>query len=432
MNNFLVQNLKRSLTYFLILSLTTSFFPSQSYAGYGISIDIEDRNLSSPAVRVLFLNIDEQKVEEVNYYSVLDQKGLYRYMIPTGVQHNANPVIGFIFNNKILEDIIIKDDFTTDNYTVISKFPLRTLSSIVYPPTAGYCYYKVIDAPRNLSDLTTKKTPKKHKPAFHYVIPNTNTINRSEFLETALGGDAGKATRYTQHKEKLGEYATLLTLLEYGYTKIYDTKLGQTGMDFMVFSGEDPSKDTFLLVESKWTSNKDASLTQLHAELNSEKIISRLRILLQATTPELVETIKLVRTFFNTPNTKTYKFFYKIFDNKNQMRGVAKPVFELLNEQERSNIGTATGIIKPLLRLNIMKSPDTLEPLPNFPQATLCSASVTSQDDLLPFIGLLKEARADLAPLWSFLKESYSMYYEEFSKGNRHLRSMQVSAFPFD
>lgn len=431
MKNFLIQGLKKSFVCLLTFSFTFSSFSSQSYAGFGIAIDIEDKNLASPAVRVLFLNIDEQKVEEVNYYCPAGFKDAHTYKIPEDTQHKENPLLELIFNNETLQEVVVKSDFTTDKYTVISKVPLRKSGDAVDTyilPTSGDRYYKAIDVPRDLNDLAPKKTPKKaekpakktkktpepavvksptHKPTFRSIDIKSNEQVKDDFLQKVLGGDKGNAQDYREHKEKMGEHATLLTLLEYGYSKVYDTKQkgkkqkGQAGMDFMVFSGADPSKDTFLLVESKWVPDTDSTQALLDQYLNNDLIISRLQKLSKAAAAESILAMNLVRGFFTTPGAKICKFFYKIFDKKTvpiRARGVGSAAYKVMTEQERLEIGTKAGIIKPQVPAKPL--PDVTSSLP---------------EKVLPdFISSLISNNVSLAPLSEFLKNQYPVQYEEY------------------
>lgn len=416
MKNYLIKGFKRSIVCFIIFSLTIPTFSSRSYAGYGISIDlVEDRNLPLHSIRVLFLDIDKQKVEEVNYYAPLDREDHYSYIIPEGVQHKENPLLAFVFNNKVLQEIVVKDGFTTDQYTVISKFPFHKAGDEDRLPFTNNAdrYYQVVETPRNLSELSAIKTPKKYRPTFHYIDPKIDLLRKDNVLEKALGGEQGNAKNYTKHKEKLGEYATLLTLLEYGYTKIYDTKLGQTGMDFMAFSGDDPSKDIFVLVESKWTSDGAASLSHLDEQLNTNKIISRLKLLSQDIAPFSIEVMKNVKAFFSAKESKICKFLYKIFDKKNAggSKGVAKPALKAIEEPERIEIATKVGIINP--PTSLVASMGTLSISSETP-ANL-TIPIRNPGELLSFIGFLKEKNVDLNAAFLFFEKEYSTYHKEYS-----------------
>ncbi len=409
MFHFCTQSLKKGFAYFLAFSILITSFPSFSYAGYGIAIDSESTNLPSRAIRVLFLDIDTQKVEEVNYYTPHDFKGTY--ILPPNTQHLNNPLRQFVFNDVGLEKIILDAGFTTDIYTVISSFPLFVEGSsdpLPGDPSAPGRYYYKTRPVRSLKEMIKAEPFEGFKPTFRRIHVTSKEVVTHDFLEKALGGEQGEAKTYKKHKEKLGEHATLLSLLEYGYSFIYDPKIGQRGMDFVVSSGENPSTDTLLLVESKWTSDKASPSTHLDKELTLQKIIERFQKLSKKTDDRYTKVISIIKPFFAAPNSKIYRFLYKIYDDPDQVkRGHAKPALSQLNERDRVEIARKVGGILPPLDPAVDRLYSHL--------ATLnISAFTPDESSLLSFMFYLKENGKNLTSTMEHLKSAHSTEYVSF------------------
>lgn len=335
--------------------------------GYGLLIDspTSDKNFKG-FVRVFLFNLDKQKLLEGHYYApesfsenlkkkeedernYQDKQTDYKMniiSIKSDIIYNKKRSKGltlFLENYKAsLEDplkelkITLGAKFPVDFFSILSNWEINSSNGNIFskrieraidPPYPQYYYCSPVKQPQKINTVQNffsfaeeNNKNKLYSPFFLKVRTSFNgdydDIESSNFFHEAL---EISSYQISEHKSKIPQYFTDLTLSKMGYVK-HPSKISDIfGFDH-IFS----LNNIVLIGQSKWTSQTSKPKTLLDKYLSDEKILDGLTSLLS-------KEGKFAEIFHNSNPQEAYGFIHIISDvpNRNN-RGIGRVSFKKL------------------------------------------------------------------------------------------------------
>lgn len=305
--------------------LAALLFSKNVLAVYGISIDdtvfSQDKRCSY-AVRMSLFDIDKQGLKEALFYT-LSQNSRENYagslVLPNREKTVENPIRSIHFNNGAADYIVVNEDFDSQNYLIISKFPvykfIKETGRLIIIDSLNFSHEfnsGWFGGEKNLFRVyaqqfssSLQSTPEGMLDPIYRVISVDGYIgNRITTTMEELGMDHPGF-----QKGDLGELSMDLWMTRWGYVK-YPSKYGEEGFDGVYAS---PDGSIVYLTDSKWF-KKPCNLKKIiNQSLRDDQIESRknqMRTRLKEY-PEFSSTLALLGNL----NARIYKGAYLITSN---------------------------------------------------------------------------------------------------------------------